>query len=166
MSKNLHVFLAFLGLAIVAGCSSDPGEPTASTPVTSDDLAPALDIMSRERIEAHLMYLADDAREGRMTGTVAYDETAAYVARHFDEFGLAPGGDDGGWYQQVPMLANRIDVESASVVYHQDTGDGSLTWKEDFVMAGDSVRPETQIRAEVVFVGFGIPRARTRVLGL
>ena len=42
------------------------------------------------------------------------------------------------------------------MVYHQDTGDAGLEWQEDFVMGGDTVRPETEIRAEVVFVGFGI----------
>jgi hypothetical protein len=118
-------------------------------------LEQGLDIIERDGIEAHLNYLADDARMGRMTGTPEYDESAAYVARHFEEIGLEPGGDD-GWYQQVPMLARRINVDSAKFVFHQDDVENAQRWKEDFVMGGDTVRPETEITAEVVFVGFGI----------
>ena len=79
-------------------------------------------LIRREHIESHLRFLADDARMGRMTGSPEYDESAAYVVEHFEDIGLEPAGDD-GWYQQVPMLARRIDTESATVVYHQDGGE-------------------------------------------
>ena len=91
----------------------------------------------------------------RMTGTAEYDDAAAYVAGHFADIGLEPGGDD-GWYQQVPMLARRINVDSAKFVFHQDDVEKTQRWQEDFVMGGDTARPETSIRVEVVFVGFGI----------
>jgi len=91
-----------------------------------------------------------------MTGTPEYDEAAGYVAKNFEEIGLVAGGEDGSWFQAVPMLARRIEVDSASVVFHQDGVEKSQRWKEDFVMGGDVVRPETVITAEVVFVGFGI----------
>jgi hypothetical protein len=90
-----------------------------------------------------------------MTGSPEYDEAAAYVADHFQQIGLEKGGDD-GWYQEVPMMARRIDVDSAQVVFHQDGEEKVQAWKEDFVMGGDMVRAETAITAEVVYVGFGI----------
>ena len=151
------LLVAALIASLIGACdgSRDAGTEPAGAAAGVDPVGPGLASISREGIEAHLRYLADDARMGRMTGTPAYDESAAYVARQFMEIGLEPAGDD-GWFQQVPMLANRIKVDSATVVYHQDTGDGALRWQEDFVMGGDAVRPETEIRAEVVFVGFGI----------
>ena len=115
-----------------------------------------LSVIGRDRLESHLEFLADDARLGRMTGTPAYDEAAAYVAKHFEEIGLESGGEDGSWFQAVPMLARRIDVDSALLVFHQEGQEKSQRWKEDFVMDGDVVREETDITAEVVFVGFGI----------
>ena len=118
-------------------------------------LEQGLALINRDGIEGHLRYLADDARLGRMTGTAEYDDAAAYVAGHFADIGLEPGGDD-GWYQQVPMLARRIDVDSATFVFHQDDVEKAQRWKEDFVMGGDTARPETNVTAEVVFVGFGI----------
>lgn len=145
--------------SLFAGCSpsSDENpapEPEAGTPRTGP-LSDALAAITRQNLESHLNYLAADARMGRMTGTPEYEESAAYVAGQFELLGLEPAGVD-GWYQHVPLIANRIDVESATVVVHADQGDASLDWKEDFVMSGDDVRDETSVRAEVVFVGYGI----------
>lgn len=151
------ILLTSIGICLLAACggADDSTVPESAAEASAGPVAQGLAGISRAGIESHLRYLADDARLGRMTGSPAYDESAAYVAGHFEEIGLEPAGDD-GWYQPVPMLANRIHVDSATLVYHQDIGDGTMRWKEDFVMSGDTVRPETSIRAEVVFVGFGI----------
>jgi len=142
-------------LLLLVACSSGPGDDQAPVATDLDRSGAALDAITREGIETHLRYLADDERMGRMTGTPGYDEAAAYVAEQFRTIGLEPAGDD-GWYQQVPMLARRIDTDSATVVYHQDGGDNRLRWKDDFVMGGDAARAETEVKAEVVFAGFGI----------
>jgi hypothetical protein len=159
-NKYRHYILISLALVFTA-CSKKAAEDEAAISATADvdpvlsALQQGLALIDREGIEAHLKYLADDARMGRMTGTPEYDEAAAYVAGHFEEIGLEPGGDD-GWYQQVPMLARRINVDSAKFVFHQDDVEKAQRWKEDFVMSGDTVRPETEITAEVVFVGFAV----------
>lgn len=149
--------LAFVFLFVVA-CGKDT--TPMSAPDAAADAAGSLQqgiaVIDRAGIEAHLKFLADDARKGRMTGTPEYDEAAAYVAKQFEQIGLQAGGEDGSWFQAVPMLARRIDVDSARVVFHQDGMEKAQRWKEDFVMGGDVVRPETSITAEVVFVGFGI----------
>ena len=149
-----------LALGLVA-CGQDKQDETSAvdskvqTAEAISGLDQGLALIDRDGIEAHLKYLADDALKGRMTGTPEYDEAAAYVAGHFAEIGLEQAGDD-GWYQAVPMLARRIDVDSAKVVFHQDGVENEQTWQEGFVMGGDTVRAETNITAEVVFVGFGI----------
>ena len=159
-NKFRHYALILLVFVLTACAKEAPDETGADTsgvkaePMLSS-LEQGLALIERDGIEAHLEYLADDARMGRMTGTAEYDEAAAYVARHFEEIGLEPGGDD-GWYHQVPMLARRIDVDSAKFVFHQDDVEKAQRWQEDFVMGGDIVRPETEITAEVVYVGFGV----------
>ena len=161
ISKNWLPLACSLVLAMF-GCSRQGDSPTdaLSTDDTSGPAETALDqglaVVDRDRIETHLRFLADDARMGRMTGTPEYDEAAAYVAGQFETIGLERGGEDGSWFQAVPMLARRIDVDSASVVFHQDGVEKAQRWKEDFVMGGDVVRDETSITAEVIFVGFGI----------
>ncbi|MCH8135631.1 MAG: hypothetical protein IIB77_06605 [Proteobacteria bacterium] len=159
MKTTRKFFLASLLTGFIVACGGNTDSSVKSGGTTdgavSDSIEAALALIGRERIESHLRFLADDARMGRMTGSPEYDESAAYVVEHFEDIGLEPAGDD-GWYQQVPMLARRIDTESATVVYHQDGGELSLKWKEDFVMGGDAVRAETSIQADVVFAGFGI----------
>ena len=112
--------LAFLSSLLFACSKEAPNEVSAgvATPELSS-LEQGLALINRDGIEAHLMFLADDARMGRMPGTPGYEEAAAYVAEQFAEIGLEPGGDV-GWYQQVPLLARRINVESAKFVFHQD----------------------------------------------
>jgi len=161
LNNNLRPYILILLALVLTACAEKaPEEARADIAVVAAEsslssLEQGLSLIERDGIEAHLKYLADDARMGRMTGTPEYDEVAAYVAGHFEEIGLEPGGDD-GWYQQVPMLARRIDVDSAKFVFHQDGVEKAQRWKEDFVMGGDIARPETNITAEVVFVGFGI----------
>lgn len=158
---RLNVLIILVAAAGIAACSQEAveEEQADSTAVVEEtepgSLEYGLALINRDGIEAHLQYLADDALLGRMTGTPEYDEAAAYVARHFEEIGLEPGGND-GWFQQVPMLARRINVDSAKFVFHQDDVEKAQRWKEDFVMGGDTVRAETEITAEVVFAGFGI----------
>ena len=111
-------FLISLAIALAAYEKEAPQETSAgSDEPTLSPLEQGLAQIGRDGIESHLKFLADDARMGRMTGTPQYDEAAAYVAERFAEIGLEPGGDD-GWYQQVPMLARRIDVDSAKFVFH------------------------------------------------
>jgi hypothetical protein len=160
---ELKLFVPFCLTAALAlaGCSQDDSSTTESQqPVLTDTPATSLEQglgqIDRDRIESHLRYLADDERRGRMTGSPEYDEAAAYVANHFEEIGLESGGEDGSWFQAVPMLARQIDVSSALVTFHQDGEEKTQRWKQDFVMGGDVVRDETDITAEVVFVGFGI----------
>jgi hypothetical protein len=160
MPRANAFFSLVLLTAVLAGCSPSPDDaadqagPEARLP-EEEALSTSLASITTERLQAHLSYLAADARMGRMTGTKGYDEAAAYVADQFRQIGLEPAGED-DWYQNVPLLAKRIDVESATVTVHRDRGDEDLRWKEDFVMSGDSVRAETRVRAEVVFAGFGV----------
>ncbi|MDX1403446.1 MAG: M28 family metallopeptidase [Woeseiaceae bacterium] len=147
----------FIAVCLIAACSGEAPEQTAAIApeATLSTLEQGLALIDRDGIEAHLIYLADDARMGRFPGTDGYQEAASYVAQQFAEIGLEPGGED-GWYQQVPLLARRIDVDAAKLVFHQDDEEKQQRWKEDFVMSGDVVRPENSITAEVVFAGFGV----------
>jgi len=115
----------------------------------------AIDSISASALQAHLNYLADDAREGRLTGEPGYDDAANYVAAEFERYGLEPGGTE-GWFQPVPLQTYLVDTESTTMIAHRDGEDRTLVFREDFSMGGDKVREETSVRAEVVYVGYGI----------
>lgn len=148
------LFLAITSIAFLFACSENPSEVSdAYNPEIS--LEKALSTISQENIQASLNYLAADEREGRRTGTKGHEEAAQYVADQFKAMGLEPGGND-GWYQQVPLITRLIDTENSSVTLHADTGDIDLKWKNDVIIYADKVRDENSVRAEVVFVGFGV----------
>jgi hypothetical protein len=139
---------AIATLFVIGACGSDQ---EGIVP----DKDSAISAVTQQNLEAHLAYLADDAREGRMAGEPGYAAAAQYVADRFAGFGLEPGGDD-GWFQQVPLVSYRLNPESALLVAHRDGEDTELQYKEHFTMYGDKVREENSVRAELVYVGFGV----------
>ena len=149
-----RILIAIASVSLLFACSKDSN----GIPETGDsesDLDTALATISRDNIQSILNYLAADEREGRMTGTRGYDESAQYVADQFAAIGLEPGGSD-GWMQQVPFITRMIDVENSGVTLHRNTGDVDLQWKDDLIIYADRLRAENRIRAEVVFAGFGV----------
>ncbi len=115
----------------------------------------ALAAISRDNIQSSINYLAADEREGRMTGSRGYNESAQYVADKFAAMGLEPGGTE-EWLQQVPFITRMLDVENSGVTLHKSTGDVDLEWAKDQIIYADRLRAENRIRGEVVFAGFGV----------
>ena len=153
-TRRTWILLAIASVALLSACSKDSnGIPENGN--AESGLDTALATISRENIQASLNYLAADEREGRLTGSRGYDESAQYVADQFAAIGLVPGGTD-GWLQQVPLITQMIDIENSGVTLHKSTGDVDLEWKKDLIIYADTLRPENRIRAEVVFVGFGV----------
>ena len=148
-----HGLLALLVLATTT-LAADTAVPSAES-AQPTSLETALEEITEERMNGHLNFLANDELKGRMSGEPGYDEAAEYVAQNFEALGLEPGGIN-GWYQNVPLLQRRLDIEGAAVSVHSDLGEAELAWKEDFVMGGDRVRDNTTVRAEVVYAGFGV----------
>jgi len=144
-AKTVVVTLSF---CVLVACGKQPAP--AETP-----LASALDTITEDGLSAHLAYLADDSLEGREAGQPGYDMAATYVTEQYAEMGLEAGGSD-GWYQQVPMASYLLDPESPTMIVHRDGVDTELQYKEQFSMGGDKVRSENFVRAEVVYVGFGV----------
>ena len=105
--RRLHV----LPLALLAGCasasavtSSPMGElPRLHTPVATVAAITPGDLMTR------LYIIADDSMLGRESGTIGNVKVTDYVAREMARLGLRPAGDDGTFFQTVPVVIARID---------------------------------------------------------
>ena len=63
--------------------------------------------ISAARIKADVKTLSSDAFLGRGPGEAGEGKAIAYIARQYAAAGLQPGGDNGGWYQAVPLV--RLD---------------------------------------------------------
>lgn len=109
-----------------------------------------------ERLNAHVRELASDAYEGRAPGTPGEDRTVAYIAAQFEQMGLEPAGDDGTYFQTVPISRTRQEGP-ATVTARR--GDWSRTLERGSDVLVSSDRPVERITvadAPVVFAGYGV----------
>src|SRR5688572_16420724 len=67
----------------------------------------------------HVKALADDALEGRQTGSEGYRKATAYVVSHFEKAGLKPGGSK-GFLQTVAFSRRRILEDQSRVALVRD----------------------------------------------
>jgi hypothetical protein len=105
--------------------------------------------VSPNAIGAYIRFLADDALEGRGTGTRGGLVAAEFIAAQFRRMGLEPAGDSGTYFQAVPLLG-RTPRPSLTV------GGTKLRYPADYVVAPVSDDTLTRVAGEVVFAGYGI----------
>ena len=74
----------------------------------------ALGELRKEPFRAHMAFLADDLLEGRGTGARGHEIAARYVAAQFEALGLRPAGQNGSYYQQVPLREVTIEPEQCA----------------------------------------------------
>ncbi|MFT4111780.1 M28 family peptidase [Silvibacterium sp.] len=67
--------------------------------------------------------LSKDGMEGRDTGSAAYQRAANYVADRFRRAGLRPAGEDGGYFQSVPLDEIAVDSEGSNFTVVRDSGE-------------------------------------------
>lgn len=115
--------------------------------------APQVDAAALAR---HVQVLASDEYEGRAPATAGEQRTVDYLVEQFKAAGLQPGGDNGGWVQQVPMVRAQVDGP-VKVTLAMAGQPRALVNGEDITL--QSLRPLQQVQikdAPLVFVGYGV----------
>jgi Zn-dependent M28 family amino/carboxypeptidase len=110
---------------------------------------------SADRFRAHVTFLADDLLEGREPGARGYDIAARYVAAQFAQMGLKPGGEDGGWYQQVPFVETRLSAPGATVTVNASGVAKTFEQGGEAIVRGVPLAGAIDVKAPVVFAGYG-----------
>ncbi len=105
--------------------------------------------------------LANDQMQGRDTGTEAYERAARFVAGQFAAYGLKPAGENGTWFQRVPMHQVDLDTTQSSVELlgpapHAAPAPLRLLSEVTLSPRAD-LPPATQ--GQLVFIGYGVPPA-------
>jgi hypothetical protein len=126
-----------------------------AAPLAASAAAPAAQF-SAERFKAHVAYLSDDLLEGREAGTRGYDLAARYVASQFAQLGLSPGGENGTWYQQVPLAQTTLADPPGTLVVSNAKGSKTFANGSSVILRGVSGGGVADVSAPVVFVGYGI----------
>jgi hypothetical protein len=91
--------------------------------------------------------LSNDAMEGRDTGSPAYLRAAELVAAKFRAAGLKPAGENGTWFQRVPM--HEIRIERATI--HVDRQ--PLTFLHDLTISPTQATP-AHVSAPLAYGGY------------
>ncbi|WP_206861898.1 M28 family metallopeptidase [Lysobacter changpingensis] len=147
--------IALLSLALaLAACQKATPPPPASAPVKETYDASASS--DARRIEADVRFLADDLLEGREAGTRGYDLASLYVAQRFRAIGLAPAGDDGGWFQRVPMLRGVLQADGNAFAIVRDGREQALAFRDGFLSGINFNEAQAAVDAPAVFVGQGV----------
>jgi hypothetical protein len=98
--------LATLACSHSAPKTATPAPTAAAGPsATSPDITPG-DLKTR------LYAFAADSMQGRKAGTPGNVKGTDYIAREAHRIGLEPAGDDGGWFQTIPMVVRVLDSSS------------------------------------------------------
>lgn len=115
----------------------------------------AAQVISGERIRAHVKFLASDLLEGRGVGVRGGDLTTEYLAAQFALAGAKPAGDKGTYFQAVPLVG--LETQAGAKMSAAAGGKSAeFEWLTDFVGIDRRQVEAGDWEAELVFVGHGI----------
>jgi len=136
-------------LLSLVGCNSTP--PVAPAPAVTPATGPAEQEIQEAPLKSHLQALSADDMEGRAPSTPGGTRAAEYLANQLKTLGVEPGGENGGYFQQVPIVESIVDRSFTLSV-------PGTTYKyfDDVVAFSGTEQSRVQLQGDVVFVGHGI----------
>ena len=113
-----------LATPLALGAQNPKTQPTSHTP------RPTTAAITAGDLETRLYIYAADSMEGRETGTRGHLKATDYIAGQLKALGLEPMGDNGTYFQNVPVVRRSLDPSSTI------TADGvTLHAGTDFIAA-------------------------------
>jgi hypothetical protein len=116
--------------------------------------APTVPAITPGDLMTRLYIFADDSMQGREAGTAGNVKGTAYIAAEIKRSGLVPAGDDGTYFQTIPLKTRTFDTTSTFTV-----AGAPLTAFSDYIALGP--RPLDSQALAIVFggeVGDSAPR--------
>ena len=155
MRSRLPLHLAAVGvLALLPACAGDKAPIAAgTTAVDNAAIAPALTAITADGLIKHTKALGDDSLEGRAPATPGEDKAVAYLINQFKRIGLVSGNPDGSYVQNVTLLGFTARPDASFTVGGRTI---PLSFPDDYVAVSRHDRPQIDVNAEMVFVGYGV----------
>ncbi len=149
------VFASFFLTASLLNAQQSATVPAIDgLPVAAREAAQSID---PGKIREHVRFLSLDLLEGRGPGTRGAELAAQYIATQFALEGLKPAGDNGTYFQQVPLVAVHTDEDKTKFAFVPAQGAPvDLTYGSQIVAKDETGQSEAAIDAPIVFVGYGI----------
>ncbi len=146
-NRKLRTFTTGGAVAALAACASAPvvlnefGNPPTHAP------APTTAAINAEDLKTRLYIFADDSMQGRQYGRAGNMKGTEYIARELQRLGVLPAGDNGTYFQEMPVVQRRFAATSVL------SSDGrTLRWLDDWI-ATPGPKPREINGATVVFGG-------------
>ncbi len=158
--KRVVVLVAAALIAVYSTHAQQPKPPMAAVP-NVQGLPPAARAAAAsidpEKIRAHVHFLSLDLLEGRGPGTRGAELAAQYIATQFALAGVEPAGDEGSYFQSVPLFAVHTDENKTKFAFVPASGSPvDLAYGAEIVSKDQTGQPVEEIDAPIVFVGYGI----------
>jgi Zn-dependent M28 family amino/carboxypeptidase len=153
-------------LAALAACSfAVPclNAQTALTPVVPSvaglpsAASAAAASIDAEKIRAHVRFLSLDLLEGRGPGTRGAEVAGEYVATQMALAGVEPAGENGTYFQKVPLVAVHTIEDKTKFAFVPASGAPvDLAYGTEIVAKDQTGQASAEFDAPIVFVGYGI----------
>src|SRR5688500_4032381 len=129
----------------------------ATTPPQSATYGPGSQSIDPARLANHVRTLASDEFFGRGPATPGETRTVDYLVGQFRAAGVQPGGPNGSWYQEVPLIQSDI-VGTPQLAFSVGGRRQSLTQGEQIAVRAtmQSIDRVGINSAPVVFLGYGV----------
>jgi hypothetical protein len=108
-----------------------------------------------DSIKKHLTYLASDICEGRAPGSKGEQLAATYIMQQLSKYQLKPIGDEGSYFQNVPMHGS-YPLPETDLKLYSDSTVYSLQLNDDYLLYKSGASTFVPSPLPLVFVGYGI----------
>ena len=155
--RFLVLIVACSVLAVPFAVANSPRKSSNSASAHLSSIAiAALEKINPERIRANVRFLSHDLLEGRGTGQRGGDIAAEYIATQFWLEGLKAGGDNGTFFQKVPLVGITPAPQTTFELVPAKGESTRLKPLDEYVAYDQTQQPSSDINAEIVYVGYGI----------
>ncbi len=113
-------------------------------------------LISAARISQDVKVISGDDYEGRGITTPAEAKTIAYIEKQFAAAGFQPGGDNGGWTQDVHLRNFVVSDPKLAFVSADGQTKDLVTGQDITVSTRGAVSDIAFNKAPLVFVGYGV----------
>jgi len=141
-------------LAPTAVRSQDSSAAVPEVPGLPQAARAAAASIDSEKIRAHVRFLSLDLLEGRGPGARGAELAAEYIATQFALAGVEPAGDNGTYFQSVPLVAvHTIEDKTKFSLVPASGQPVDLAYGSEIVAKDQTGQTTADFDAPIVFVG-------------
>jgi Zn-dependent M28 family amino/carboxypeptidase len=141
----MRIWTAVFALVCSIGCGTPP---VVEAPAPS---GPAEAEITEAALKGHLQTIAADDMEGRAPSTPGGQRAADYIATQLKEMGVEPAGENGTYFQQVPIVESTVNRNFTMSVPGR-----TYRYFDDVVAFSGVEQARVHVQGDIVFVGHGI----------